>query len=179
MMDRWCWSEGAREWQKQGGSWTSLEVTQSQRWSKFSVLNITDILDHFAHNWLFSGGVWASGPGGVWGADQRSHDAAEAGGCRLWAVLISVRRDQRRGVFLCVCIKSQRNTFEVMSSWYLVQWWVIIYPVVPLSVSRWTFLWAPSDSRSWWVSLWITPVLEDQVLSSTSGTCSFNPYNKL
>jgi len=30
---RWCWSGGARGWRRQGGSWTSPEVTQSQRWS--------------------------------------------------------------------------------------------------------------------------------------------------
>lgn len=42
-----------------------------------------------------SGGVRASGPARARGADRRAHDAAEAR--RLGAVLLRVRRDQRRG----------------------------------------------------------------------------------
>lgn len=48
-----------------------------------------------------AGGVWALGSGGARGADHRGHDAAEAGRRRLRAVLLRVRRDQRRGGFIC------------------------------------------------------------------------------
>lgn len=93
---RWCWSGGATGWQRQGGSWTYPEVTQSQRWRKENWGSLIWLMG-FIPLPRSSGGVRATRSCGVWGADQSGHDGAESS--RLWAVLISVCRDQGWGGF--------------------------------------------------------------------------------
>lgn len=81
-------------------------------------------------------------------------------------------------LFSSVCAEIRDEVrFSAYPPWSSNLLVAVISLVAP--VFRWMFLWAPSEILSCWASLWITPALEDQVLSSTSGNFNFNPGYKV